>query len=117
MQGLKIIIVGSPEFLSEPVRKAWRAAGIELLGPYPIAMIDRTEALKSNGVVIDICEDPEAIFALSEKLESWQVPFLYALPTATALARTGPYMINDRSSDMEAVVGALMKDYDKGVRH
>jgi hypothetical protein len=117
VQGLKIIIAGPAPFLSDAVRHAWFAAGIELLGPVPIATVERNEALKSNGVVIDISADPSVVFALSEKLEAWKVPFLYALPKGTLSARTGPYVLNEILNDIRAVVDALLRDYDEGVRH
>ncbi|TDK35565.1 hypothetical protein E2F50_15155 [Rhizobium deserti] len=117
MQGLKIMIAGPSDFLPETVRQAWLSAGIELLGPFPVASIDRNQALHSNGVVIDISESPDGVFALSENLETWHVPFLYALPEGSYSARTGPYILNDVADDIQAIVNSLLSDYDIGVRH
>jgi hypothetical protein len=111
------MIAGPPRFLSDAVRHAWLAAGMELIGPFPVASIDRTRALSSNGVVIDISESPDAVFGLSEKLQTWHVPFLYALPDGTYSARTGPYILSEMADDIQAIVNALLKDYDVGVRH
>jgi hypothetical protein len=111
------MIAGPPHFLSDAVRHAWLSAGMELLGPFPVAGIDRKQALNSNGVVIDISESPDEVFALSEKLETWHVPFLYALPEGSYSARTGPYILNEVAGDIQAIVNSLLSDYDIGVRH
>jgi hypothetical protein len=117
VKDLKIMMVGPRDFVSDKVRSAWRAAGAELLGPFAISQVDATKAIKANGVVIDISQDPDAVFLLSERLDVLRIPFLYALDEKTAMGSVTPFVVNSVRADIVAITTALLTEGDTGTRH
>jgi hypothetical protein len=117
VQDLKIMIVGPLEFLSPKTRRAWGDMGIELLGPFTTANVDLKVASTTDGLVIDITNDADATFKLSEELEALKIPFLYALGDGTLVQRSGPFVLNGRAADIQAIVNTLLTEGDVGTRH
>jgi hypothetical protein len=116
VQIFEIMLVGPESFISQSVRTAWRAAGLHLLGPFPIAKVDIRQARQATGVVIDISQDPDAIFELCELLEEQKISFLYAL-AKDAVRRDGAFVVSDAATDIEGIILALVREGDSGTRH
>ena len=117
MLGLTFIVVGPPGFLSLSTRRAWEQAGIGLLGPYPLAGVDLDGGATVNGAIVDILEEPEDLFLLSQKLEDRHIPFIFALGADFHTASRSPFFLNDNAADIRKVVETLTLEGDSGLRH
>jgi hypothetical protein len=115
--GLKFMVVGPPDFLSLSTRRAWEDAGITLLGPLVIQSIDKQTAVTSNGAIVDILETPDELFELSQKLEGWHIPFVFALGGGFQTASRSPFFLNENMIDIRKIIDTLTAEDDDGRRH
>jgi hypothetical protein len=112
-----MIILASAPFVSTRTRTAWLEAGIEIVGPLPLAVPIMDMVFQSIGVVIDITQEVDAVFAVSEELERQRVPFLYALGGANLPHSEGVFIVNDVPKDIAAIVNALLGQSADLLRH
>lgn len=117
MPVLKIIVVGAKTILSDPARKAWAERGISLVGPIAASTVRIEEARLAAGVVLDMTEEIDQIYDLSERLDLAEVPFLFAVIGEMARGEPKPFLLNDTADDMAAILDALMRQGANGARH
>ncbi|MFP5078413.1 hypothetical protein ACLE20_13975 [Rhizobium sp. YIM 134829] len=117
MPDLKIIVVGAKSILSDAARQAWAERNITLVGPIPADKVRIEEARLAAGVVLDVAEEIEQIYDLSERLDLAQVPFLFAVIGKTAPDGPKPFLLNGAEEDMTAILTTLTQQGRNTSRH
>jgi len=112
-----IILVGRESLIPAEVRDAWKAAGVNLLGPLSPQQLDVKRLQHTVGLIIDVSQDPDALFELSELLEQRRLPYVYALRDDQLKRRDGAYVVSSEKAHIKAIIDALTSDGDDGIRH
>lgn len=107
MPSYEIVVVAGPNFISERVRTAWAKIDITLAGPISPDMLDDSELRRSGGVLLDVSLDAALLFALSERLVLFEIPFLFVVNRSPAQGATQPFILNDVQDDMTAILMSL----------
>jgi hypothetical protein len=106
MRRIKLMVVGSPSYLSPLVRRAWDRAGIDLKGP--VAAAELAAALSQarlDGAVVDIGYDASTLLTVVELLDMIDVPAVFA---STAPDARGGFTFSDDSGQINAIVTQLL---------
>jgi hypothetical protein len=114
---LKIIVVGAESSVSDTARAAWAERNVTLIGPIPAEEVRIDEARLAAGVVLDVAEEIDEIYDLSERLDLAQVPFLFAVIGKTAPNEPKPFLLNGEDEDMTAILTALTQQGSNTSRH
>ena len=79
LSGKKILVVEDEYYLAADIARALRAAGAEVLGPYPDAetALDVLTEEKPSGVLLDINLGDGADFRVAAALAKRQIPFVF----------------------------------------
>ena len=117
MKETVIILVGRESLIPAEVRDAWKAAGVNLLGPLSPQQLDVKRLQHTVGLIIDVSQDPDALFELSELLEQRRLPYVYALRDDQLKRRDGAYVVSSEKAHIKAIIDALTSDGDDGIRH
>lgn len=117
MQQLKIIIVAPADFVSEAVRKAWAASGVEIVGPITAEQLNADMLFEASGVLLDVALDASVLFQASEVLMLEDVAFLFVVNRAKPESAVKPFVVNDDPHDMQAVFEALARESHSGHLH
>lgn len=110
MPCFEIIVVGPPDFVSDEVKRAWFSAGVTLLGPVSCMDVSDEIARRAGGVLLDIGLDSVELFGLSERLMTFDVPFLFVVNSRTAVGSSQPYFLTAVEDDIKAAISALAQE-------
>jgi hypothetical protein len=117
VQQLKIIIVASPEFVSDTVRKAWADSGVEIVGPISPDQLHADTLFEASGVLLDVALETSVLYQASEALMMQDVAFLFVVNRANPDSAAKPFVVNDDPQDMSAVFEALARENHAGILH
>lgn len=113
---LTIAIIGMTDTVTPEITKAWSNARVGLEGPYTADHLEREDALEFAAAIIDIRYEPDVILQLTERLEAEAIPYLFFVPATVIDSAPGPFILSERSEDIETIVSALVAQ-GGGTRH
>jgi hypothetical protein len=105
----KIIVVARADFISDPVRRAWRLGGVDLLGPYSAADLPFVFPADLAGVLLDVGQDASILFDLSERLMEENMPFLFVVDHQESQSALSPFVVDDDAGNRIAIFEALAR--------
>lgn len=113
---LTVAIIGMTDTVTPGIRMAWFHAQIGLEGPYSASFIESEDMLKFSAAIIDIRYEADVMLRITEQLEGEGVPYLFFVPQTVIDSEPGPFILSERSVDIENIVSALTAQ-GGGIRH
>jgi hypothetical protein len=113
---LTIVVIGAADTVTPEIGEAWSRARIGLEGPYPADAMENDHTFKFSAAIIDVRYEAEIMLRLTDQLEGKAIPYLFFVPWLVIDSEPGPFVLSERSEDIEEIVSALMAQ-GGGIRH